>query len=304
MVSVIVFLTEMTSDLKKLLKQAAAWIFTAIFIGSLFAQKWLDNAYWLPPTALFVIAVFGLLAVITADKFKSRLQKLISRLPIFASFLVLSVCTLGMCFVLFFGLSLGLRVSKKYFPKSGPSEAHGTTDGVNATVQHPAQPLETLKQPADQPNTKPTEITKQPAKPTVPKPQPTIIQTQAPYGNLATRCEELGNAIVSTTDWRMKSRPDPATHRLEYNEWYRQNDGLYFHGPYYRHVAKIHKELADLHVDDSRLDELIERHESYFALRQQMVQQAIDYPMNFHLSIEEIREIGERFKQLATQIPH
>jgi len=134
--------------------------------------------------------------------------------------------------------------------------------------------------------------------------QPTIIQTQAPYGNLAARCDELGDAIISTSNLRMKSQPDPATNRPEYNDWYRLNDGVYFHGPYYPQVAKIHKELADLHIDDPRLDYLIQRHEEYFRERQQHVQEAIDYPSMFHLRIEEIREIGERFKFLSTQIPH
>jgi hypothetical protein len=78
---------------------------------------------------------------------------------------------------------------------------------------------------------------------------------------------------------------------------------MYFHGPYYPQVAKIHKELADLHIDDPRLDDLLQSHEEYFKERQQLIQQAIDYPSMFHLRIEEIREIGERFKFLATQIP-
>jgi len=179
-------------------------------------------------------------------------------------------------------------------------KTHGTTDDATGIVQHPAQPPEVLKQPVEQPTIKSPEVaTKRPTA----KLQPTIIQTQAPYGNLAARCEELGNSIISTVEWRLKSRPDPATKRLEYNDWYRLNDGMFFHGPYYRDIAKIHKELSDLHIDDPRLDELIERHETYFASRQQNVQLAIDHPAMFHLSIEEIREVGERFKRLATQIP-
>ena len=133
------------------------------------------------------------------------------------------------------------------------------------------------------------------------QPQTTI---GSPYGNLAARCTELGNAIIAAMDERAKSRPDPGTNRQAYNEWYRLNDGVYFHAPYYRQVSKIRQELADLHIDDQRLDELVQKHEQGFAARQQNPQAAIDSPPMFHLSIEELREIGERLKFLATQIPH
>jgi hypothetical protein len=77
---------------------------------------------------------------------------------------------------------------------------------------NPKLPRPEAPSPNIQPEIQHQPIKKQP-------PQPTIIQTQAPYGNLAARCDELGNAIISTADWRLKSRPDPATNRLEYNDW-------------------------------------------------------------------------------------
>ncbi len=103
---------------------------------------------------------------------------------------------------------------------------------------------------------------------------------------------------------RLKSQPDPSADSMRYGEWYRENDGLYFHSLFYLKVAKLQKELADLHIDDPELDRLIAEHERYFAERQQFSQEAIDHPMAFHLRIEEIREIGDRFKHLTTQIPH
>lgn len=185
-------------------------------------------------------------------------------------------------------LELGVKVN------SSPATSGSPSVVVKGT---PKLPIPAALTPVVQQEIRRKPIQKQPL-------QPTIIQTQAPYGNLAARCDELGDAIISTANLRMKSQPDPATNRLEYNDWYRLNDGLYFHGPFYPQAAKIHKELADLHIDDPRLDDLLQRHEEYFRERQQFVQQAIDYPPMFHLRIEEIREIGERFKFLATQIPH
>ena len=51
------------------------------------------------------------------------------------------------------------------------------------------------------------------------EPKSIIVQTQAPYGNLAARCDELGSEIISSVEQRNKVRPDPATHREEYKEW-------------------------------------------------------------------------------------
>lgn len=145
-------------------------------------------------------------------------------------------------------------------------------------------------------------LTKNSSKP-APPPQTTVINQPA-YGNVAARCQQLGQAIVATANWRMQNQPNPAVDRQNYNTWYMQNDGVYFHGPFYREVAKLHKELADLHIDDSKLDELIKRHEDNFRERQLHVQGAIDHPMMYHCSIEEIKELGERFIALAAQIPH
>jgi hypothetical protein len=179
-------------------------------------------------------------------------------------------------------------------PPSG-ADSHGTTDKVRAKVQphgtgdsaaakvgHPAQLAPT---------------------PSAPPAQSTIIQTQAPYGNLAARCGDLGDAIVRFVAQRNKERPDPSTHPDEYKDWFRLNDGL-FRWYFYKDIKKIHQEMADVHIDDPRLDKLIEKHEEYYNSRQKDVKNAIAWPEGFHLSIEDIGEIGGRFKFLAGQIPH
>jgi hypothetical protein len=130
-----------------------------------------------------------------------------------------------------------------------------------------------------------------------------VIQMAPPYGNLAARCEELGKAIISAAEQRKKEQPDPVRHREEYKDWYRSNDGIFFHARIYPHVVKIHQELSAVHIDDARLDELIARHEQYFQARQRNVQAATDWPEGYHLSIDDIISIGELLRFLATQIP-
>jgi len=140
MVSVIVFLTEMKPALPKTIIKVAWVVFSLIFVGAIFAQRWVENAYWLPPTALTVVAALSLLALALTDGFKNWIRKLTERLPIVASFFILLALSVTVCFVLAVGFREGLKVSKKYFPKSGPIEAHGTSDSVTTSVQHPPQP--------------------------------------------------------------------------------------------------------------------------------------------------------------------
>jgi hypothetical protein len=109
--------------------------------------------------------------------------------------------------------------------------------------------------------------------------------------------------MLQFVEQRNQARPDPNSHFEEYKEWFRQNDGM-FRWRFFRDVEKIHDEMTSVHIDDPTLDELIERHKKYFASRQQNVQAAVEHPQMFHLSIEDIRIIGQRFKFLATQVPH
>jgi hypothetical protein len=78
---------------------------------------------------------------------------------------------------------------------------------------------------------------------------------------------------------------------------------MFFHARFYPYVERIHQELTAVHMDDPRLDELIEKHERYFESRQRDVQNAVNFPEAFHLSNDEIREIGARLKFLANQVP-
>jgi hypothetical protein len=165
MVSVIVFLIAMTQNLPKKFLGLASFVFIVVFWGAVFAQRWLDNVYWLPLAALSVVAILCLLALATTDKSKNIIQKLIERLPILASFLILLVSIGVVCLVLAIGLREGLKVSKKYFPKSGPIEGHGTSDGVTATVQHPSQPPPDVAKPLPEPVPEPV------AKPSLTKPK-------------------------------------------------------------------------------------------------------------------------------------
>jgi hypothetical protein len=285
----------MATNLRIKLVRIASWVFTVIVVGAALTLDWPHSAYWLLPGSLFVVIVLRLLAFIISDRFKAFAQKLVERLPILTSFFILLISTSVVVYALGFGLLWSLRASKQHFTET--AKGPGPTDT-------PAKPPNQPVQPPAQPETKHADHTKGPDKKTKRAEGPPVVVQQAPYGNLAARCDGLGTAIIRTTDERLKVQPDPMTNRQEYNDWYRMNDGIYFHGMYMRDIVSIQKELSEVHVDDPRLDELIEKHEDYFTRRQQNVQAAIDHPRMFHLSIEEIREIGLRFKQLATQIPH
>lgn len=157
---------------------------------------------------------------------------------------------------------------------------YDTTDKPKAKVEHPSQ--------------------------SIPPAQQTIIQT-APYGNLAKRCENLGDGIIGFANQRNQTKPamDPRTpaNEQQFWGWYRSNDGQ-FHFYFYEDAKALQKDLAVVNIKDRRLDELIERHEHYFVDRNRQQPEFVrDNSMSFHLSIEEIEEVGERFKFLATQIP-
>ena len=134
---------------------------------------------------------------------------------------------------------------------------------------------------------------------------PTTVVVAAPYGNLAKRCEDLGNGIIQFVSQRNQMKPavPDSQHQQEYWNWYRQNDGQ-FRWYFYDEAKALLKDLNVVNIKDRRLDELIERHERYFYDRNhQPVQNVIDHSMMYHLSIEDIAEIGQRFQYLATQVP-
>ena len=142
-----------------------------------------------------------------------------------------------------------------------------------------------------------------------PRPPSAIVQQfSAPYGNLANRCKELGQAIVNAADARAKimpTLPAPVTEaqKAEYYNWYMQNDGIVFHSNFWNATVKLQKDLKAVNITDTRLDELLERHAWNFARRNQEVELATKYPTMYHCSIEVIRETGERLLYLATQVP-
>ena len=134
-------------------------------------------------------------------------------------------------------------------------------------------------------------------------PQPTIIQSPS-LGNLAARAEELGNAIMAMAEQRKKVQPNSLTNRDAWNDWYRNNDGLYFRAPYWPLLINLRHDLSANNFKDPRLDELIEEQERYFEDRQGHVERENEFPTIYHSPIEHITEIGVRLKMLAAQIQH
>jgi hypothetical protein len=157
-------------------------------------------------------------------------------------------------------------------------------------------------------------IPKAPPPPTETAP-PVIVQGVA-YGNLAARCDELGKEIIAGAAQRESMEPifrnrlnegvsgdERKQWREQWERWYRENDGIFFHAHYWETLLKLHGDLNAKDIRDTRLDDLMEEHATKYAARQRNVQQAINDPLSYHLSIDEIREIGERLQIVAKQIP-
>jgi hypothetical protein len=140
--------------------------------------------------------------------------------------------------------------------------------------------------------------------PSVPPTQQTIIQAQPPYGNLSKRCESLGDGIIRFVAGRNQIKPElTASNQKEFWDWYRVNDGL-FRSYFFNDSKTLLKDLEANNVKDPHLNELIEKHEKYVIERNKVPPQFVfEHSMMFHLRIEEIEEIGQRFKKLATEIP-
>lgn len=82
-----------------------------------------------------------------------------------------------------------------------------------------------------------------------------------------------------------------------------QNDGIVFHAHFWNECVILQHDLRAVNITDTRLDELLRRHADNFDRRNKEVERANQLPTLYHCSIEEIRETGERFLYLATQVP-
>jgi pimeloyl-ACP methyl ester carboxylesterase len=139
------------------------------------------------------------------------------------------------------------------------------------------------------------------------KREPNVVLA-APYGNLANRCRDLGQAIVDAANEREKimprfSAPPTEQQKAQYYQWYRENDGIVFHAHFWGECVRLQRDLRAVNITDSRLDELLQRHAENFERRNREVEKAVEYTPMYHCSIDEIRETGERFLFLASQVP-
>jgi hypothetical protein len=138
--------------------------------------------------------------------------------------------------------------------------------------------------------------------------QARIIQVEPPYGNLAERCDSLGRSIINFANGRLSERPPmDEAHRGQYMQWYSTNDGL-FRFRVQEDIGKIYQELSELHIRDARLNDLLKRGQETYAYRNESeltmknCTEHADFPP-CHLSVDEIKETGERLVFLATQVP-
>ena len=178
-------------------------------------------------------------------------------------------------------------------------DGYGTWDNYIAASAEIAEPIWLKKLVKTSPH-KPDE-TEPSDKPSEKPSSPTVVQ--APYGNLAKRCRDLGTGILLFVKQRNETKPDARSHFQEYLDWFTRNDGQFrFH--FDGEAKALQKDLAAVNIKDRRLDELITRYEQYYVQRNRVAPETVfaNAPM-YHLSIEDIEEIGTRFRNLSNQIP-
>jgi hypothetical protein len=128
---------------------------------------------------------------------------------------------------------------------------------------------------------------------------------QAAHEDLASRCSDLGTAVLRFVEERKQAQPDAKSHQQEYLGWVTTND-VGFRTFYYDDVKALQKDLTLADIRDPDLDELIAKHERLYAAARNRNQLPLaplmsNAPM-YHLSIDDIEEIGKRFKYLASHI--
>lgn len=123
------------------------------------------------------------------------------------------------------------------------------------------------------------------------------------YGNLRTRCLLMGDALLKYADSRRPLKP-PVTNKddlLNYNEWWKENDfGL--RRTLFDDIIKLHDELSAIHEVDHPLDRLLNDAASKYKQRQQNVPWALEMPQAYFMSIDDIAQMGYRFKSLANDL--
>jgi hypothetical protein len=171
--------------------------------------------------------------------------------------------------------------------------------------------------PVEHPST-PKPITREPATPEqIAEALANRIKTQAPviqrpdYGNLKERTISLANDIMRDLHMhgypqdRLGGRkyPEPPmvikqmpTDRDGISEWISSRSG-YFFFRFFERTLEIKNELAQFHLRDKRLDDLLER---YAALptKQLTAERRVDYP----ILPQDIQEVADQLSLLADQI--
>jgi hypothetical protein len=132
------------------------------------------------------------------------------------------------------------------------------------------------------------------------------IISPAPTGNLASRCEDIGKDIALYVDGRSKIQPEKKQENLhDYNDWIKANDAMFRARGIEKKVKDLHADLLGRYDKDPQLDELLKRSDEVWQFRNgdRGMQSCPGNPQGWecYLSLEEIKEIGERFISLSTQ---
>lgn len=144
----------MTWNLSKKSFALAGFMFCVVFWGSLYAQRWFDHAYWLPPLSFTLAILLGIVGLCTSETLRSWENWLIRRLPVQGSFFVFAafVCIVGGGLLV--GLRWGLKYSKQHFPKVPIEVAQRPPD-----IPKPVPEPKPIAPPQAKPQPKPTKVT-------------------------------------------------------------------------------------------------------------------------------------------------
>jgi hypothetical protein len=84
-----------------------------------------------------------------------------------------------------------------------------------------------------------------------------------------------------------------------------RSDGIFQDIIDLNHVPDIYKDLWDRDYRDYRLNELLEENKRHMSYRTGGgdANEIVAHPMFYHLSLDEIEEIGDRLKNLCTEVP-
>jgi hypothetical protein len=255
-------------------------------LGVLFALFWQAFGFPYPRAIGWSSGIFFvvILVDVLANKESVIITGLIRYAPLIVPTLEVLMGVAAICFVIWARVNIPLSEDARKFPPTPPAPKAPHIEKV------PPQP-----KPAP-----PTAKNVPPQKP--PEPQ-SAVQVIPAYGNLKERCQGTARMMAIMVQKRYEFQADLRKVGLTpelMREWERGNDTFYrFCCQSY--VDAMHGELAEVHLRDTELDEILSRDADNDKFRRLQPGQPF-YGMGW-LSIYDEEKIGARLEALAARVP-